>query len=986
MYLKKFTQFLLVFLFTSPALFAQENIITGQVKSATDGNILIGVSIAVKGKTTGAITDNNGNFRLALPTDASTLVFNYIGFIPQEIKITGNKNIQVQLTENIKALDAVVVTGLASATKRANLANAVTSISAKELTGTATPQTLDNALYGKIPGAEIKTNSGAPGGGLSVQLRGISSLQGASQPLYIIDGVYVNNTTIRTGRSTITGAGGAEEDDASNRLADINPDDVESVEVLKGASASAIYGTRANAGVIIINTKKGKAGRTRVSLSQETGFAKIQHYMGSAPWDENKIKLFFPASRHELELKRYREAVANNGIFDYEKMLYGGTPLLSNSHINISGGTEKTRFYVSGNLSREDGIIKNTGFGRKSIRLNLDHAFNSRINFTLNSNYINSNTDRGFTGNENNPGASLGYIIGYTPSYFNPYPNAKGVYPDNPYSESENPLALRDRAINNTGVNRFIQSAKLNINLLSTPKSSLSVALQGGVDYLSSRTKVYFPDDLQAQRSEANPGDIVIGTQQAINTNLQAFLIYQQTVNKINFSTQVGTVFLQTKSNSVLNRGRGLVAGQQNISQAAVQQLLQQHDQLVKDAGIVGQEEINFNDKVITTLGVRFDKSTLNGDANQYYAFPKASVAVNLTKFDFWKLPTVSQLKLRAAYGQTGGLASFGDTYSSLLPAVNGGFIGSKVSATAGNPNIKPERAGELELGTDIGLFNNRLNFEGTYYHKKVTDLIQDLTLSDATGIRTKKINAAELVNNGVELAITGVPVSRENFTWTSRALFWKNTTKITRLNVPSYTSGSYGPTFGTYLVKEGYSPTTIVGIPQTAPGQYTVFGNSQPDFQSSLYNEIRFLRDFNFSFLLHWKKGGDLLNITLYNTDNGGTTKDWNGDDNNNGVPNGKDRHTGSAGVYVQDASYLRLREVNLSYTFPKTLISRTFHNVIENIRVGVSATNLFTITSYPGYDPEVSSFGTQVINTGTDLFQYPSSKRILFNVKVDF
>ncbi|RBL94150.1 SusC/RagA family TonB-linked outer membrane protein [Chitinophaga flava] len=984
--MRKMLHFLCMLLLLSRAAEAQDNIVTGQVRSATDGALLPGVTITVKGKTTGAITDNQGVFRLVLPPGTQVLNFTAIGFLPQDVRVTDNRKLLVQLTENVKSLDAVVVSGLASATKRANLANAVTSISAKELTGTATPQTLDNALYGKLPGADIKSNSGAPGGGLSIQLRGISSLQGASQPLYIIDGVYLNNSVIRTGRSTITGAGGKEEDDAANRLADINPDDIATVEVLKGASASAIYGTRANAGVIIITTKKGKAGRTRVSLGQEIGFAKIQHYMGSAPWDENKIRQFFPPSRQELELQRYHDALANGGPFNYEKILYGETPLLTNTHLNISGGTEKTKFYVSGNLSKENGIIKYTGFSRRSIRLNLDHQLSSRISFSINSNYINSNTDRGFTGNENNAGASLGYIIGYTPNYFNPFPDAAGNYPDNPYSESENPLALRDKAINNSNVNRFIQSGKLNIQLFSNARSSLSAAVQGGVDYLSSRTKVYFPDDLQAQRSEANPGDIVLGQENAINTNLQAFLLYQQAVGKINFSTQAGAVFLETKSYSTLNRGRGLVAKQQNISQAAVQSLLQQYDQQVKDAGIVAQEEVNFDDKLITTLGVRFDKSTLNGDANQYYAFPKASVALNVSKFSFWKSRTVSQLKLRAAYGQTGGLASFGDTYSSLQPAINGGLIGSKISGVAGNPNLKPERAGELELGIDAGFFNNRLNFEGTYYSKRVTDLIQNLTLASSTGITTKKINAAELVNKGVEIAVSGVPVSTRNLTWTSRLLFWKNTSKITRLDVPSYTTGSYGPTFGTYLIRKGYSPTTIVGVPRTKEGEYTVYGNSQPDFQSSLYNDIQFLHNFNFSFLLHWKKGGDLLNITLYNTDNGGTTKDWNDDYNHNGVPNGKDRAGTGAGVYVQDAGYLRIREVSLSYTFPKPLISRAFRNVVDQVRIGVSATNLFTVTSYPGYDPEASNFGTQAINAGTDLFQYPSSKRILFNVKVDF
>jgi len=198
---------------------------------------------------------------------------------------------------------------------------------------------------------------------------------------------------------------------------------------------------------------------------------------------------------------------------------------------------------------------------------------------------------------------------------------------------------------------------------------------------------------------------------------------------------------------------------------------------------------------------------------------------------------------------------------------------------------------------------------------------------------------------------------------------------------VPSYTTGVYGVTFGTYLIKEGYSPTTIVGLPLTSSGNYTVYGNSQPDFQTSWYNDFSFLKNFDLSALWDWKKGGKVLNLTLYNTDAGETTSDW----NENHTIRDNDLGT-TAAQYVQDASYLRLREVGFNYTIPKRLFRNTFAKAIDRLRVGVSATNLLTFTPYKGYDPEVSNFGSEsAINSGTDLFQYPSSKRILFNVKVD-
>jgi len=977
-FLRRFGAFFLFAVLLINSAFAQQIEIRGRILEEGTKASVIGATIKLKERQGGTVSDANGDFRLNVKSLPVTLFVTNLGFRNQEIDVYEAEPITIYLTEGQSRLNEVVVTGLASGLKRSNLANAISTISKDELTGITPPQTVDQALYGKIAGASIRANSGAPGGGTAILLRGLSTLQGNSQPLYIIDGVYLNNNSLATGRSILTAAGTSREDDVSNRLADINPDDIEKVEVLKGASASAIYGTRANAGVIIITTKKGKSGKTKISFGQDIGFATLQKYIGSASWDQAKIKSTYPASQQASELQRY--AAANGKIYEFEKILYGETPLLTNTNLMVSGGNDKTTFYVSGAYTNEGGIIKNTGFERLSLRVNLDHKFNKWIDFSANSNYLNSNSDRGFTGNENNSGATLGYIAAFLPSYYNPYP-VNGVYPDNPYSEGENPLALRDKAINNVKINRFIQSGIANFKFIQKKNTTLKLSLQGGVDYLNQASKVYFPDDLQSQQNLANPGDLILGTTEQINTNYQGFLIYGQKANKFQFTTQLGAVGLQSKSSSIFVRGQGLVAGQQSIAQARVQSVSSQNTQLVKDFGTVGQEEVNFNDQIIGTVGLRFDKSTLNGDANKFYAFPKASLAVNLTKFDFWKAGLISQFKLRTAYGETGGLPPYGSIYSSLTPVVVGGNLGSVISSTVGNPDIKPERAGELEFGTDIGLFNDRLVFEGTYYVKNVSDLIQNLTLASSTGLGIQKVNAASLRNQGIELSLSATPILSKNFTWNTRILFNKNISKITKLDVPSYTTGVYGVTFGTYLIKEGYSPTTIVGKPLTVSGDYTVYGNSQPDFQTSWFNEFVFLKGFNLSALWDWKKGGKVLNLTLYNTDAGETTADWNENHTVRENDLGK-----TAAQYVQDASYLRLREIGLNYTIPRKILLGTFAKTVERIRIGISATNLLTFTPYKGYDPEVSSFGSEsAINSGTDLFQYPSSKRILFNLKID-
>ncbi|RMG29247.1 MAG: SusC/RagA family TonB-linked outer membrane protein, partial [Bacteroidetes bacterium] len=270
--------------------------VTGTVTDE-NGDPLVGVTVLEKGTTRGVITDGNGKFSLDIPGESSTLVFSYIGFATEEVEVSPqNSKINLSLREDIARLDEVVITGLASGVKRANSGNAVTSVTAEDLTGKTDPQTLDYALYGKVPGVLMSSNSGAPGGGINMQLRGISTLgAGSSQPLFIIDGVYVDNSVIRTGRTQVNGASGgqnaATQDDAANRIADLNPDDIEKIEILKGPSAAAIYGTRANAGVVIITTKRGQAGKTKVSFNQSIGFAQGQNFQHFGVWDRERTEI-----------------------------------------------------------------------------------------------------------------------------------------------------------------------------------------------------------------------------------------------------------------------------------------------------------------------------------------------------------------------------------------------------------------------------------------------------------------------------------------------------------------------------------------------------------------------------------------------------------------------------------------------------------------------------------------------------------------------
>ena len=990
---RKLRCFLLLFTLVVNIAYAQKTI-TGKVTELGNGLPLPNVSVLIKGTNQGSSTNTDGTYSLGVKDLPATFVFSMLGYESQELTVTSQTTtLNVRLKENANDLNEVIVSGLASTVKRKNAANAVSSVSAKELTGVTKPQTADGALYGKVAGANIRSSGGAPGGGLSIQLRGFSSLQGASQPLIILDGVYINNASQATGRATVSGAGASSQDDGSNRLADINPDEIENMEILKGPSAAAIYGTRANAGVIIITTKKGKSGKVKISLSEDFGLTTPLKLLGVDDWSEAKINYFYAGTsaaqttRRNLELQRFRDAQSTSNFVNYEELFYDNQRFSSNTRLNISGGSDNTQYFIGAGINDENGLIKNTGFERYSIRANIDQKISKALQLSVNTSYTRSNTDRGFTGNQNRSGASIGYAISATPNYFDLRKKADGSYPDNPYF-TENPVALVDKSINNSLVNRMISSFNLSLNLFQTDNSFAKIVVNGGLDYLQNTTNIYLAEDLQYQRGLANPGDILNGKQESFNTNIQAAAVYNWNLGKVNLNSQVGLVRLDFANDLLFVRGQGLAPLQKNIKQAAMQTVNAQTFSKIQEAGVFIQQEANFDDKLIGTVGVRFDKSSLNGDVNEWYAFPKASLAINLTSFGFWKDNFISQLKPRIAYGETAGPVSFGSIYTPLVGTNIGGFLGSAVSSTYGNENLRPETAKELEFGVDMGFFKNRLTFEGSYYIKNTANNIQTLNLSPSTGVTSVPSNLAELQNKGIELTLSGLIIDKPNFKWNSRLMYWKNTVIVSKLGIPSYTIGGFGVSYGTFLIKEGTKLGTIVGTPQISPGVFTEWGNSQPDFNASFSNSFTFFKNFDFSFLFDWKKGGANSNLTNLNTDEGGTTKGWFKDDNGDGIPNGKQRNPApynNAGRFVEDASYIKLREVGLYYTMPSSLTSSLFKNKVQRFRMGVSGNNLIMISKYSGYDPETSTFGAGLANN-VDVAPYPSARRFFLNLSLDF
>jgi TonB-linked SusC/RagA family outer membrane protein len=991
-YKPKFVLAVLLFFVMSVITMAQDTTVNGKITDGRNADPIPGVNILVKGSTRGTVSNANGEFSIQAATD-DVLIISFIGYLTEEVKVTGS-SMDISLTEDVISLEEVVVSGLATTVKRSNLGNAVATVSADELTGRTNIQTLDYGLQGKVVGAQILANSGAPGGGISMKLRGISTVTGSSEPLYIIDGVYLDNSVNQPGTNTVTNANTtsglsvSNQDNGANRIADLDPNDIANIEILKGASASAIYGARANAGVVIITTKRGASGKTSVTFGQDVGVAKILNPLGVRPFTSQSVLADFGAGAQA----QYDAAKAAGKLYNYEDEMYGETGLLLNSRLSISGGSDKTKFFLAASAKDEEGIIKNTGFKRYSVRANIDHRISELIDFNISTNYIRSESARGVTNNDN-AGVSYGVALSATLPWHELHPNAAGVYPDHPANPS-NPLQTRDLSTVGDVTNRFVMGGGLNINLLRRQNAFLKLKLNGGLDYYNNEPTLYFPEDLQFTRGRQD-GVYSRGNNVTFNNNLSAFLIFNTSVSGLDLTSFAGFNRIGQNRELLTVQSQQLTSGQSNLEQAASLNVFNRKLKS-EDIGYAFQQEANWEDKLIATASLRLDKSSLNGDVNKLYAYPKFSLAANIANFDFWSVEAISQFKVRAAYGEAGGVPNPNATtltqskFTVMTPGNTGGNTGVVLGPILGDPDIQPERSKELEIGFDIGLLNNRIGMEASFYNKKVDDLILQAAAPPTTGFVILETNLGALENRGIELSLNGNVLDKGRVRWNTSLGWWKNVSEITRLDIPAFNpaGGGFGTGLGTIRIEEGKSATQIVGT--NGSDEVVQLGNAAPDWEMSWNNSVTFLNNFTFSMLWHWKKGGNNVNLTGLLTDFGGTS--YNFDER---MPDGErlgDARIAAffsnenANVFVESSEYIKLREISLYYTVPRQALSSLFRNSIERVRIGVSGNNLISITDYTSYDPEVSNYGSGGVLGGVEVTPFPTSKRMFFHLEIGF
>src|SRR5450755_1129401 len=814
-----------------------------------------GASILIAGKPQGTVTDEAGKFKLNVPENG-TLVITYAGYRSQVLKWNGSPDLKIEMVEDIARLDEVVVTGLSTTIKRRNLANAVTTINATQLNGVAPSQTFDQALNGKIIGANINANTGAPGGGQSVKLRGVTSVYGNTQPLYVIDGVFVDNTATSAGLNFVTGAlgGGAltsNQDNPSGRISDINAEDIENVEILKGASAAAIYGSRAAGGVIIVTTKKGHMGRTHITFSQDLGFIKVSKLLGVRQFTAQTAAGLSNDSLTGLKYAaEFTAAKASGQLYDYEKEIFGNTGFARNTLVSVSGGGERTTFYLSAGQKDETGIVKNTGYRNTSLRFNIDHHISDNVKVGISTNYLNTSGNRGLSGNDNS-GVTLGIALSSTPQFAQLHPDQFGNYPNNPFAAS-NPLQTVALMKNHEDVNRFITGLGLEATFQKSEKSATKFIGGGGFDFYSLQTNALFPGELQFQA--VNKGTSLQGFTNNLNTNFILSLVNTYTASRnLILTSSAGFTQEDGKYNNLLNAATQVISGQSNVDQAGSLTATQLRTQF-QNQGIYLQEEASIIDAVTVTAGVRFDRSSNNGDATKFYAYPKAGLSWNLTHSGILDPEGVfSNFKLRAAYGEANNTPAYGSKFTAMNVSNIGGLPGSLIGLQEGQPNIEPERQAEFETGLDFSVLKGRLSFEFTYYKKNIYNFLMLSNPPSSSGFSTSWLNAGDLQNKGVELSLNARPVATRNIVWNTTFNFWLNRSLVTRLIIPPTPQGSFGYVLGSYQIQQGASATQILGL---SPTGIVKWGDAEPIFQMNTYNEITFQNKISLRFLLHWKNG----------------------------------------------------------------------------------------------------------------------------------
>ncbi|HVD60533.1 MAG TPA: TonB-dependent receptor, partial [Gemmatimonadaceae bacterium] len=686
---------------------AQTRTLTGTVVDSLTRQPLTGARISVRGMALGTQTSANGTFALPnVPQDEVILVVRRIGYRPIEVRAARDAaTVNVALGRDLFKLDEVVVTGQVTSIQRRNLANAISTVNADDLERVPA-QSVEHALQGKVVGANIQSNSGAPGGGVQVQLRGVTSINGASEPLYVVDGVVVSNVAIPSNQNAVTRAAAGSnpaltQDAQVNRIADLNPNDIETIEVLKGASAAAIYGSRASNGVIIITTRKGRSGKAQMNLTQRVGVSELSNSLGSRTFTSvaDAVEAFGPSAANYFQ---------PGVVYDQEELLAGKKPAAVETLFDLSGGDDNTKYFIAGGWRGEGGIIDNTGYQKRTLRANIDQDFGTRLNFSIQSQIIRSLAQRGLTNNDNTS-VSFWMVFPFTPSFVDLRQQADGTYPKNPFVAS-NPLQTAALMKNDETVSRYIASGRMTFHAVRTPSFTLRFVGNGGADYFQQENSLLFPPDLQFEGDDGEPGTALLSNSNNLNLNggVSAIATFNPSGGSYTSTTSAGVTAGTRDLRTARVVSRNLIGGLAIVSAGTDIQVVEQR-QRVEDYSLFAQEEFLLWDKLLLTAGLNADRSSVNSDTDKYFVYPKGAASYRFVH----PIGPIDELKIRAAVGLSGNQPLFGQKFTPMIATQTiNGLAGLVVQGNVAAEDLHPERQREIEGGFDLALLDGRASVE----------------------------------------------------------------------------------------------------------------------------------------------------------------------------------------------------------------------------------------------------------------------------------
>lgn len=990
---------MLTFVLISGSVVAQNIHVKGLVTDAVTGEGLIGVNVVLKGNgTVGTISDLTGNFSIQVP-ESSILTFSSIGYISQDVPVNNTGTMKIKLVEDTEVLEEVVVVGYGTM-KKSDVTGSLSSVKAKDMTAFTVANPIQ-ALQGRAPGVVITSNSGSPEGNFSIRIRGTNSIRGDNTPLYIIDGIPSNPSSV-------------------------NSQDIESVEVLKDASATAIYGSRGANGVILITSKKGKAGATSISYEGSYGTQyqiKKLDMLNGTEWatlyNEQQLndtgKEYFTAE----EVKAFGKGV------DWQSLVFNDAPV-QNHNITISGGSDKVKLMVSASAMLRDGLIPQSNYDKYNLRTNLDWTLNKYLDLSFISSFARTQKNTQNSNGGNRGGSLIGAAISAPPT-LTPY-NEDGSYQNlqlaYPFMSNAlfNPVNLINEQSNKTKANLITD----NIALTFKPLKGLSLKSSFGLENLDYRTDAYTTSKYLYGTNSAS-----ISTNQETTIINENIVNYNTTINKNHRIDAIGGFTYQQYVGTYLGAsGSGFISDTPETHQLSAASLFGTPGTSYTKWALMsylGRINYAYAGKYLATISFRADGSSRYSEGSKWGYFPSAALAWRISDEPFMKdIEQISDMKLRLGYGETGSTAISPYTTLNMLSQgktpVNGDLY-TYYSASANYPaKLKWETTAQYNIGLDLALLGSRLRVTADYYNKTTRDLLNAVSLPASSGYSTTIKNIGKMSNEGIEFLVDGDVFQTKDFGWTASVNFAINKNRVKELYGGQDIYGSRvglayiedfvnlirkGEPLGVfYTYKEtGYDDKgNLTYEDKDNNGTYNnedkyITGDPNPDFTYGFNSDLRY-KDFEFSLFLQGSQGNDVFNIgETANLDLGmglNVRKDvlydhWkstNTEEQNRSAKYPKITRSlklNYSDRFVEDGSYLRLKNISLAYNLPVQKMA--CRNWIKGVKLYISGQNLLTITKYTGMDPEVNSWGGgNSVNLGLDYLTYPNSKSITFGAKIQF